>query len=324
MSVDLLTRFIEETSHDTASVWDYPSLIKIAGGAPSELLGDQEPLLRGDQHRLWLRWYVEGLISPQRVANAPVAIGRLEVFADVVKRVEALHPGIDRKRLEQLADGVTNHLWAEIERLRKGSKREGASKATKLALMQSTAVPRCYICGYEFTQEAREAFLGVQGAEPVKLPDLVDVLQPRGLTARDISIEVEHIVPVAAGGRGQDNLKLACGWCNKYKSSRISLYEATFLAPRVLGYSIGVHRLYELPHPFWTIRVLATRKRCSHAGGCDHTADTAQLHIGLTDWKGSPNPTNLAIFCTEHDSVRADRLQNAEDVKVLWEHRKTR
>lgn len=324
MSVDLLSKFIESTSHDPASAWDYDSLVKIAAPAPAELLGDQEALLRGDQHRLWLRWYMEGLASPLRLANAAPKVTRLEVFADVSARVGQLHPGIDRKRLELLADNVTTHLWAEIERLHRGSKRDTAGRATRLALIQSTTVPRCYICGYAFSQEACDAFLGVKGASAVRLPDLVDVLQPIGLSDRDLGIEVEHVVPVAAGGHGQSNLRLSCGWCNKYKSSRISIYEATFMAPRVSQFSVGPHKLHELPHPFWTIKVLATRKRCNHIEGCDHTAETSQLHVALGDWKGSPNPTNLTIYCTEHDPVRAERYQNRDEVNDLWENRKRR
>ncbi|WP_457897883.1 HNH endonuclease [Rhizobium sp. LEGMi166a] len=137
-----------------------------------------------------------------------------------------------------------------------------------------------------------------------------------------MSIEIEHVVPVAHGGHGLDNLRLACGWCNKYKSSKISLYEASQVPSQVSGFKMGPHEIHELPHPFWTIRVLALRRRCQHPEGCVKTADDAEMFVSLVDWGGSPNPINLAIFCEHHDPMAGRRFYPASAVAKLWGERR--
>ncbi|QCJ00896.1 HNH endonuclease [Agrobacterium larrymoorei] len=323
MAVDILASFIGRVSYDPASAWDEKTILELATSPfPSEMLGDKESLLRGDQHRLWLRWYLEGLISPQRIAGLNPPLDRLDVYQLIADRIKLLHADTDPHSLKPLVDNITEHLWSEVERLRLTKVRDTASIATKKALLASTSLPRCYICGYEFSNEAIDALLRVKGRSSVKLPAMVDVLQPRGLIGRDVGIEIEHVVPVASGGHGQANLRLSCGWCNRYKSSRLSLYEATFVPPQVSRFSVGVHHLHELPHPFWTIRLLAFKKRCQHKDGCTHTAQTSEMVIALKDWKGSPNPTNLAVFCKLHDPIRLDRHQPIAEVKKIWEERR--
>ena len=322
MSIDIVTTFLERAPHDPASAWNYTDVTDLAAMTiPPALFGDQESLLRGDQHRLWLRWFLEGLVSPHTVASDPT-LGRLDVFAAVLSRVSNLYPLIDIERRRRLTDTITNHIFAEVQRLRRGTARDYATASTKLALIAGSTPPRCYICGFAFSREAQDAFLNVKGRNSVQLPLLVDVFRPRGLVERDIKIEVDHLVPVAIGGSGQANLRLACGWCNKHKSARVSLYEAAFMAPRTQGFSIGQRSFHELPNPFWAIRILALRGRCQHVGGCQRTAADAELFISLGDWLGSPNPTNLAVHCFVHDPIAADRMQERLSVERLWRERK--
>lgn len=322
MSIDTLTYFIEDTPADLASAWSYDDTTTLASKIlPDTLMGDQAPLLRGDQYRLWLRWFLEGLISPQLVAVDP-SQGRLEILAAVVRRIDQLYPNIDMDRRRRLAHAITTHVLAKVDAIRSQSVRDYATPATKHSLLAASATPRCYICGYAFSNEARDAFLKVKGRQPISCPPLVDILMPRGLVERDEGIEIEHVVPVAAGGSGQANLRLACGWCNKYKSNRISIYESSFLAPRTAGYRIGKYQLNELPVPFWAIRLLALRGKCQDKGGCSHSAKTSQLFITLNDWSGSPNPTNLMVYCEHHDPIRVDRMQARAYVKELWKEKR--
>lgn len=286
------------------------------------MMGDQIPLLRGDQYRLWLRWFLEGLISPQLIAIDSTQ-GRLEIFAAVVKRIDQLYPVIEPDRRKRLAQAITIHVLATVNTIRAKKARDYATPATKLSLLAASTTPRCYICGYAFSKEARDAFLKVKGRQPIQCPPLVDVLMPRGLVERDEGIEIEHVVPVASGGSGQANLRLACGWCNKYKSNRISIYESSFLAPLTTAYRIGKRQLNELPVPFWVIRLLALRGKCQHLAGCNHTAKTSQLFIALSDWTGSPNPTNLMVYCEDHDPIRIDRQQSRTYVQKLWKEKKS-
>lgn len=319
MSIDTVTAFIEDTSSDLASAWCYDDVLNLASRAlPSEIfLGDQELLLKGDQHHLWMRWFLEGLVSPYRIAADP-DWGRLEILDLAFKRVTGLYATIEHGRRKKLAEAVTNHIFETVRVLRKSAQRDHATEATRHALIAVMSPPRCYLCGYAFSKEAIDAFLKVRGRESIVLPSLIDVLRPRGLFERDLKIEIDHVVPVVAGGSGQENLRLACGWCNKHKGRRVSIYEAPFVAPRANVFHIGSMCLSELPSPFWVIRMLALKGHCQHIGGCDHTVKSAELFVSFGDWSGSPNPTNLRVHCREHDPIRIDRMQSRSVVEKLW------
>ncbi|WP_083354720.1 HNH endonuclease [Mesorhizobium sp. LCM 4577] len=321
MAIDDEIHFVAGTPIGPAGSWDYSAVTAMSlRSVPEIFLGDQQSILRGDQYRLWLRWFFEGLVSPLAIARN-AALERLDVYAVVLKRIELLYPMVDSPRRRDLTEKITDHIFAEVERIRLSVARDFADKATKLALLAERTPPRCYICGFAFSKGAQDAFLRVKGREAVRLPKLVDVFRPR-LLDRDISIEIEHVVPVAAGGHGLDNLRLACGWCNKHKSSKVSLYEASHVPPKIPGFHVGAHQIHELPHPFWTIRILALRGQCRHSAGCDRTAKTAELFISLLDWQGSPNPMNLTVFCQEHDPIAADRFHAASKVAELWGERR--
>lgn len=322
MSIDVVTDFIDKTPNDPASFWDYTAITSLAGmKIPDVLYGDQQALLVADQYRLWLSWFVEGLLSPRAVAPDKT-FRRLHVFQAVSQRVNKLYGGVDASRRERLTNKIADYIYAEIERLRDDVARDYADAATKLSLMAATTPPRCYICGFAFSQEAQDAFLKTPGRNPIELPLIVDVFRPRGLVERDVKIEIDHLVPVAKGGKGQPNLRLSCGWCNKYKSKRVSLYEASLMPPHTLPFRVSGHRLHELPNPFWTIRILALRPSCQHPGTCTKTAKDSELFIGLNDWSGSPNPTNLAVYCADHDPIASDRMQARAEVAKLWKDRK--
>nr|WP_281380603.1 HNH endonuclease [Brevundimonas variabilis] len=186
-------------------------------------------------------------------------------------------------------------------------------------MIQSQSPPRCYLCGFAFSQEAIQKFLG-QPASPVVLPPTLDVLRPRGRKPHEVSIEVEHVMPVTSGGQAGDNLRLACGWCNRAKSSKTSIYDAAFTsrnpsggAPLVLAGELQ----YELPEPFWVVRIIAIQRHCQ-ADGCNATISNSELRITLKDFSGSPNPTNLRAVCPRHDPIATERFRNSALVKAMW------
>ncbi|WP_295856881.1 HNH endonuclease [uncultured Xylophilus sp.] len=323
MSVDILTSFINSAPVDLASAWAYDSVVAMSAMAsPQQLMRDQEPLLRADQNRLWLRWFLDGMVSPHLAASDPL-FDTLAIYETSLKKVNELYATVEKSRREALASAITAHVDDVVKKLRATHKRDYASPATRKLLIASTLTPRCYICGFEFSQPAVDAFLKVKGSAAITVPALLDVFRPRGLVMRDLGIEIDHIVPVASGGSGQNNLRIACGWCNKYKSDKVSLYEAPFLAARTENaFLIGPHKLFELPNPFWTIRILALRGFCQHFDGCAHSAKDAEMFVTPVDWKGSPNPTNLTVRCEHHLPFKNERRQASKDIEKLWGGRK--
>lgn len=321
MAIDDDILFVSKTPIGPESHWNYHAVTEASSlGIPPMFLGDNQSILQGDQYRLWLRWFFEGMVSPLAIAHDP-SLQRLHVYDAVLKRINTLYNTTDLPRRQKLTDKITDHIFADVLRLRAANRRDQADKATKLTLIAERTPPRCYICGFAFPPRAVDAFLSVPGREQVELPKLVDVFRPR-LKTRDLSIEVEHVVPVAAGGHGQDNLRLACGWCNKFKSSKVSLYEASHMPPRTGAFDVGSHKMHELPHPFWTIRILALRGECRHHDGCGRTAEDTELFVSLIDWRGSPNPMNLVVFCREHDPIASVRFQSRASIEQVWEGRR--
>lgn len=81
---------------------------------------------------------------------------------------------------------------------------------------------RCWICGYQFTLGACQAYRRETVTQPVTLPAFVDAYAPRGRKLQDLRIEIDHVVALAGGGTYEKNNRLACGWCNRHKSSKFS------------------------------------------------------------------------------------------------------
>lgn len=318
MSIDDVSHYIRSTPVDLASIWQLSVLTDLATrSVPDIFFRDRATLLRADQSRLWLRWFLEGLATPFAFV-ADDTKGKIHIHTLVRTKMNDLYPDEDAHSKDELASVITDHLYAEVKRQRLAG-RDSASREKKRELVEAADPPRCYLCGHPFSNEAIDALLKVQGRNEVELPKLVDVFRPR-LVRRDVSIEIEHIVPVAKGGSGQQNLKLACGWCNRHKSAKTSIYDAAFSASRIT-FRLGPYLVHELPEPFWLIRLLAMNPRCQHPEGC--TADTTshELFAAPRDWDGSPNPTNIRFFCSTHDPISPHRFIAPSDAEKIWVER---
>lgn len=321
VAIALVTKFMRDIPHDPLCMWQPERLLDIAGVArPDSLMARNEVVLKADANLLWSRWFIEGLCNPLRyVDDATKTI--VDVLSDILGRLNSLYAAEPQDERRELAEKIAQHVMAEVTR-RRLLKRISASISQKRELVDASGgEPRCWMCGYKFLSPAVDAFLGKAKTATLELPKFVDVLRPRGLYERDISIEVEHKVPVAGGGGGLDNLALACGWCNKYKGAKTSIYDADSRAPRA-SFTLGGEIWHELPHPFWTVRLLAVRRRCEHPDGCGAMADKAELYIAPTDPRGAPNPSNLHVYCADHDPYAASRYVGREAARRIWKSRK--
>jgi hypothetical protein len=320
VSIQTINNYLTSTPHDPAGMWRLESLLTISGkDFPSDFLSRYDTVLRADIHSLWLRWFVEGLCNPLRYVEDQTKT-LVDVTADAFARVDLLYPGDTVEQRNTLAQHLAKQVMAEVMRQRI-IKRIGTSAGDKQDLVDAAVnTPRCYICGYAFSQIAIDKFLHKRKGIELPLPAFVDVLQPRGLVERDVGIEVEHIVPVAGGGQGKNNLALACGWCNKSKGALMSMYDTAARAARA-SYFMGTQQWYELPNPFWTIRILAVVGKCEHREGCQATVKDSELFIAPVDHHGSPNPCNLRVFCSQHDPYAATRFYGRDAVQKIWEER---
>lgn len=319
-SLEQLSTFIAGASHDPASTWRRDDLKALAGLAiPDVILERNHAVLRADAHALWLRWFLEGVCNPLRYVDDETKT-IVDIHTDTLDRVNGLYPATPQPERQQLAEHISRHVMSEVERRRRVGRTHATTAQRRELVDNAGGKPRCWMCGFLFSQPAVDRFLRKAKGIDLDLPDFVDVIRPRGLIKRDIGIEVEHIVPVAGGGGGMDNLALACGWCNASKGARTSIYDAHARPPRSV-FVLGGHQMHELPQPFWCVRLVAFRRSCEHVGGCTASVDNAELFIAPSDPRGSLNPSNLRVFCAAHDPYAAHRFHGQETVRKIWDER---
>jgi 5-methylcytosine-specific restriction endonuclease McrA len=316
VSIERVIDYVRGAPTDPLSRWQSGALLASANIPPPEdLLRRHDKVMRADTYALWFRWFIEGFCNPLRyVQDETKTI--VDVLADTLSRVNAFYASEPERERTSLAEVIATHVMREVTRQRHIA-RINASTAQRRDLIESVAIPRCWMCGYAFSAAAISRFLKAKPAISLKQPEFVDIFRPRGLYLRDVSIEVEHIVPVASGGGGSGNLALACGWCNKVKGARTGLYDASATAPRV-GFAIGAQDWHELPHPFWTVRLVATRRVCESVTACTADVTTAEMFIAPSDHRGSPNPSNLHVYCAAHDPYADVRYFGREAARKIW------
>jgi 5-methylcytosine-specific restriction endonuclease McrA len=314
MAIEGLNSFIAQASDAAANLWTDSKLQSVANlQTASELFGSREVLLRADAHILWARWFLEAVCDPQRfVRDYP---GYAFLVAEVLPEIERLFPTspID----ERHAVGVRVARLVDLEVRRRQDKRRMALDRDLRLRLWDEAGPeqRCWICGYRFDAQAADEFLGESEITDRALPLFVDYLRPKGLKVRDFRIEIDHVIPVSAGGLELDNLRLACGWCNGHKSDCTSLYDVSGECRILQHPRTGA---FAAARPFWIVRILAIRRRCEWRGGCKATVDVAELTVAPIHRAGALNPVNLQLTCTEHDPIGPDRLMTRAVVERMW------
>lgn len=299
-----ISSFLDTTADKLEAFWDIQSLSKIANQrVPDFIMSGRGTLLRADIHILWTQWFIESICDPEIFASS--SKGYAYIVHKVQETIPSIFPGVPESERKELTKYIARLVDKEVQR-RKIRKRISVSLDTRKLLWDIYGPePRCWICGYKFTKWAENKFLGYGNYAEALLPQFIDYMTLNSLTSRDISIEVDHAVPFSKGGHEEDNLRLACGWCNSHKSDRVSLYDVA-LKPRTLEHpKLGKQ---SIPHPFWIVRLLSVRRCCEYEEGCHKTVDNAQLTVFPRHREGAMNPTNLRVICSEHDPLGSHRF----------------
>jgi len=297
------------------SAWSRGNIERLASmEVPFPFLGRRRGLLKADSHRQWARWFAESLLDPG--ACELEALDYVSVFEVVFGSVKEVFGNEKTSaELKELASTAARAIFATSLNRRTQAQRRTVTLDERSTLLELAGEPpRCWICGSRFKDECVEAFLCGQPVVP-RSDAFIDILRPRGLKHRDYKIEIDHVVPFSSGGGEEENLRLACGWCNSVKAANVSLYNVPGVPKRAERNGLGV---YSLPQPFWVVRALALVRNCEHLGGCSRSADNAEMTVAPFKVRGAMNPTNLSVVCTDHDPLREKRLQTSEVVRRLW------
>jgi hypothetical protein len=269
------------------------------------VLGPHAPVVGGDAHLLWAEWFVRRMCDPERHTPGPPDFAC--IYAEVRDAMREL--GFQGTSDEQraLAIRVASLIQEDVARRRMGRLRTRISTSVKWQLWELGAPSgACWYCGARFDAANRDRFLDTANRpEGVEEPALfVDYVTGRGVTPRDLTIEVDHLRPVAGGGTGDiDNLRLACGWCNRHKLDHSQMYDAPGRAPAFNHPRLG---RVTTPRGLWVVRLLATRRSCSFAG-CNASISDGPVFVAPVVRRGEMNPINLQVVCLEHDPLGDDR-----------------
>jgi len=309
MDVQALAEYLVSTHNASNDAWSEPALRQLSNRrVPQEVVGTQAWLLEADARLTWTRWFVDGLINQARYVRDE-NLGYSHLYFDAQEQLQLQLPTVPLDELRLAAKAVAELAWDEISRRRKLGRQRISQQVREDLWFAAEPSPRCYLCGYLFDAHARERLLGREESvrRPATLPMLVDFTRPRGVSVRDITVEVDHVAPVSSGGQTmQTNLRLACGWCNRVKSNRTSLYEASALiAGTIVTRELGK---VAVPQPLWVLRIVATRGRCEHPSGCLARLDSHELYIAPRNLSGTLNPVNALVYCAEHDPWATARL----------------
>lgn len=291
--------------------WGQPELMALANQSiPDDSLGVFGWLVRADMSATWAKWYLEGMIDPAPfIRDHSLAASHMYVAIAARLRKERPHAPIDE--LRTLAQTVTKFAWQEVEARRHKSRSRFTKREREGLWFSREPDVRCYLCGFSFSESAKNQFLGRhQKITDNRLPLLVDFVRPRGVTAQSMRVEIDHVRPVAGGGEnGIENLQLACGWCNSTKNRYSTLYDSsTWASAEICHRSLGT---LSVPQPLWVVRIVGVRGRCEHVDGCTATLANSELFLAPRRPNGALNPTNCAVYCGIHDPWRNDRFVGA-------------
>jgi HNH endonuclease len=288
----------------TRTPWSQPELLGTAREASNLRFARNNEVVQADAALNQAFWCIFALLDPLSV---PPSKRHFAGYYSEMKSRLVEEFNITSLDAAEPSKALAMYLNTEMRRLNASKRRPSIPRTIKLELLDlCDTSPYCWYCGHRFSESAINSFTGepMTGHAP-ELPLYLDFTAPRGILTNDARIEVDHLHAFSRGGGSDiDNLKLACGWCNRHKSALSILYDAPAY-PRLLKHP----RLGDVftPVPFWVVRVLGTRRSCE-SPQC--TSDTSGGPLVIAPWKsgGAMVPGNLAVFCEAHDPLSSDRL----------------
>jgi hypothetical protein len=315
MNNRVLQSFLENGINGLNCVWDPEKYDSFSSQTPPDVIFSGDASIKSDILMHWISWFCQSMCHLESVEKN---FSKAKLYSLVRRGLENFSPKFNGQDVSNICLLITNMLFSHMEILNgRNRARLTSRKKQEIISVKSPIVSKfggnslnnkgklcCWICGYKFCQNAIDRFLENESAA-IELPEFVDVYMPRGLHERDLTIEVEHKIPFSKGGGDLDdldNIELSCGWCNKYKSNFLSIYDAN-LVPKVYMHP-KINKKISIPQPYWAIRKLAYDHRCSHEG-CNNAKD---LYITTRNPHGAATPLNLTVVCKEHDNFSSSRL----------------
>lgn len=296
-----ISNLIDQSLSDQLIPWIKESVFELSTKTiPDDMYRNRKDLLIADSHLLWSKWFIESIVDIKSQHNAFLPYG--VYYKKLHNKINILFPTKSKENIDEIAATISVITFKQMV-LNNEKKRERLGYDKRCELIDISK--RCWYCGYLFGDDEIDTFLGLNSDIDRTKKDFVDYLKPSGLSERDSRIEIEHMHPFSKGGGSGDNLVLACGWCNKYKSNRMSIYDVTSEA---LAYSHPRLGMVSVPQPFWIIRLISIKRKCEHIDGCSNNINNSELTVVPIIEDGAANIMNLRVVCPEHEGLGSNRL----------------
>lgn len=274
----------------------------------------RKSVLKADVGILWANWFIESALDPLRYINKDK--GYVHIYADALREIASKLSHLTKVEAADLSRLIAGEVWEQVEILKSQSERSTFSKDQRFDLLADAGPePRCWLCGYQFSDEAIKTF---EESAPFRGLErsFVDVFKPNGLNSADGGIQIDHVESWSRGGRDRpSNLRLSCAWCNRHKSNHRSIYDVSGTAHRARQNDRGI---FSLPQKFWIIRLIASVRSCEYKQGCSCTIENTELTIEPINPNGIASPTNLRVVCPDHHFLKDKRLLPRRVVSSIW------
>ncbi|MBE0470997.1 MAG: hypothetical protein IBX55_16000 [Methyloprofundus sp.] len=275
---------------------------------PETLIGSGEYLLYGDITREWGHWIIEQFINQKYLTGTASQFGIAEIYADVMDKIEKLYDHkLSYDDIKLNSRKISKLVYSQVQLFNQASNmqaRRSISLEMKENLLNTFGPkPRCWLTGYEFSEEVIENFISSsgKGTTDLVLPRYIDQYLPIGRKARDITIEVDHLYPYSLGGKDElDNYRLVCGWSNAVKSNYITAYSGS-------SGHLNQNEYYPRSYYYWALRSIGLKRKCE-VKGCTNTIENSQLTV-CSSWGEDMliTPASMKVVCKEHSITRHDR-----------------
>lgn len=299
-------RQIQNSVLNSEGAWDWEVQQEISHiKAPDLLLGVRRDMMHGEIIREWSKWIIEQFIDENNIKNN---ITFPKVVADIYPCVcELVGNQISHEDKSEIAKAISQIVFNRINQLTAIKERR-----TRISLQMKKHLlsiygprPRCWLTGYEFTNEAIHNFTAKQSEFlQISLPILVDKYKPMGLCSRDLTIEVDHLHPFSLGGSNDiENYRLVSGWANKVKNNHIT------------GYSMGTRAsiseaLFPKRYYYWVVRLIGMRRKCEFEG-CANNINNSELTVRSSLGNSKlVTPVSMQVVCKQHASLLQGRYVN--------------
>lgn len=300
METYLLRNWIGIAGHALQTGWSKNALTELATlEVPSKVLGEMGWAIRADAAATWAQWFMDSLVDSARYIQQ-LDLGFAHLYHQLRIQLAQELPLAPTDEIQALATQIAETAWQEISYRRDVRRKAPDRRQRELLWLRNEPDPRCYLCGYKFCVDAKAHFLGRGPMSAIKKPLLFDFVRPRGLHVEDLTIQIDHVRPVRAGGKTEaDNLQLACGWCNRAKSDHMQIFGvSSWTDLRIRHQLLG---WVSIPRSLWVVRSVQLSGRCEDRSGCTALLRSNELFVAPKRRSGALNPSNFSVYCQHHD-----------------------